>query len=87
MELSELKQHWNEILDELERTNRVAWLVFFDARLVSLIDSTLTIDFLDRNKLAAGHDFESHISPAQLAALQQAISEILGITLSIAVAK
>lgn len=87
MELTELKQHWNEILDELERTNRVAWLVFFDARLVSLIDSTLTIDFLDRNKLAAGHDFESHISPAQLEALQQAISEILGITLSIAVAK
>lgn len=86
MELTELKQHWNEILDELERTNRVAWLVFFDARLVSLIDSTLTIDFLDRNKLAAGHDFESHISPAQLGALQQAISEILGITLSIAVA-
>jgi hypothetical protein len=87
MELVELKQSWNEILDELERSNRVAWLVFFDARLVSLTGSVLTIDFLDRNKLAAGHDFESHISANQLTALQQAISTILKVDLSIEVAK
>lgn len=87
MELADLKQRWNEILDELERSNRVAWLVFFDARLVSLTCSVLTIDFLDRNKLAAGHDFESHISANQLAALQQAISKILTVELSIEVAK
>ena len=86
MELFEMKQSWNEILDELERSNRVAWLVFFDARLVSLTGSVLTIDFLDRNKLAAGHDFESHISANQLAALQQAISKILKLDLSIKVA-
>ena len=83
MELFELKAVWNEVLDELEREARVAWLVFFGARLVSLQDDLLALDFLDRNKLAAGHDFESHISELQLTALRSAITAITGKTLEI----
>lgn len=83
MELIELKAVWNDVLDELEREARVAWLVFFDARLVSLQDDLLTLDFLDRNKLAAGHDFESHISESQLTALRSAITAITGKNLEI----
>lgn len=85
MELVGLKQVWNQVLDELERTNRVAWLVFFDARLVRLESNVLTLDFLDRTKLAAGHDFESHISAAQVAALTDAIALITGQALQVAV--
>ena len=83
MELIELKAVCNDVLDELEREALVAWLVFFDARLVSLQDDLLTLDFLDRNKLAAGHDFESHISELQLTALRSAITAITGKTLEI----
>jgi len=87
MELAELKQAWNDVLDVLERENRVAWLVFFDARLVSLNQNVLTLDFLDRNKLAANHDFESHISQNQLNALKAAIHQITDKNLEISVAK
>jgi glycerol dehydrogenase-like iron-containing ADH family enzyme len=86
MELAELKQAWNDVLDVLEREHRVAWLVFFDARLVSITENVLTLDFLDRNKLAANHDFESHISASQLAALQAAIHRITGKNLEISIA-
>lgn len=85
MDLVELKQQWNDVLDLLERTNRIAWLVFFDARLVSIQEQTLVLDFLDRNKLAAGHDFESHISTAQLAVLKQAIAEVTGNSLQVVI--
>ena len=34
LELSTIKNRWNEVLDLLEQENRVAWLAFFDARLV-----------------------------------------------------
>ena len=87
MDLVELKQHWNDVLDLLERNNRIAWLVFFDARLVSIADQILVLDFLDRNKFAAGHDFESHISPAQLEILAQAIFEVTGESLQIKINK
>ena len=45
MQLSELKGFWNQVLDELEATNRIAWLAFFDARLASLDGGVLTLDF------------------------------------------
>ncbi len=85
MDLSELKASWNDVLDELEKTNRVAWLIFFDARLVSLNGNKLTLDFLDRTKLAANHDFASHISSAQLNALSDAILNVLDLELDITV--
>jgi hypothetical protein len=50
MELIELKGRWNEVLDELESTDRIAWLAFFDARLANLEDGLLTLDFSDARK-------------------------------------
>lgn len=85
MDLSELKASWNQVLDELERTNRVAWLIFFDARLESLTGNKLVIDFLDRTKFATNHDFVSHISPSQIEALTDAISNVLNLKLEILV--
>ena len=51
MELLELKSVWNDVLDELEATNRIAWLAFFDARLVSLEEKVLTLDSIKPIKL------------------------------------
>jgi hypothetical protein len=35
MQLAELKNRWNEVLDLLLLEDRIAWIAFFDARLVS----------------------------------------------------
>ena len=45
--LADLRQRWNEVLDELEATDRIAWLAFFDARIADLTDDVLTLDFSD----------------------------------------
>ncbi len=55
--ISDFRNHWNEILDHLERENRVAWLAFFDARLEAFSNGRLTLDFSDPSKLGAGHDY------------------------------
>ena len=33
MELREIRDRWNDVLDALLATDRIAWLAFFDARL------------------------------------------------------
>ena len=45
MHLSEIKSRWNEVLDYLESHNRVVWLAFFDARLVSFDNKILKLSF------------------------------------------
>ena len=35
IDLGTLRSRWNEVLDLLESNDRIAWLVFFDARLAS----------------------------------------------------
>lgn len=57
MNLGELKASWNEILDELENEDRIAWLTFFDARLANLIDNQLELDFADPEKFDGKHDY------------------------------
>ena len=57
MELSDLKSQWNEVLFALESRNRVAWLTFFDARLASLENSLLKLDFSDPEKFSGGHSY------------------------------
>ena len=47
MNLSDLKSQWNQVLDEVERINRVAWLAYFDARLAKLEGGKLYLDFSD----------------------------------------
>jgi hypothetical protein len=83
MELTELKSRWNEVLDELEATDRVAWLAFFDARLADLTDGVLTLDFSDATKFQDGHNLMKTLPTSSHASLLAAIQKILGISLEL----
>ena len=83
MDLLELKGRWNEVLDELEATNRVAWLVFFDARLANLTNGTLTLDFSDATKFPDGHDLNSAVSNASSESLVAVIKKVIGLTVTL----
>ena len=83
MELNELKGRWNEVLDELEATDRIAWLVFFDARLANFENDVLTLDFSDASKFKYGHDLKSTVSENIHKALIVAIEKVTGLTLSL----
>ena len=83
MELTELKGRWNEILDELEATDRIAWLAFFDARLADLTDDVLTLDFSDATKFQNGHDLKKTLPESSHKSLIAAINNITGLTLTL----
>ena len=76
--LVQLKESWNDVLDRVERSNRVAWLAYFDARLVSLEDGVLLVDFSDPAKLSGGHDYSSSRSANLRAVLEKSIEEVTG---------
>jgi len=84
MQLSELKNFWNQVLDELEATNRIAWLAFFDARLASLEGGVLTLDFSDATKFQEGHDLKKSLPEKSHSALTDAIKKIVGIEVALA---
>ena len=84
MQLSELKSFWNQVLDELEATNRIAWLAFFDARLASLEGGVLTLDFSDATKFQEGHDLKKSLPEKSHSALTDAIKKIVGIEVRLA---
>lgn len=74
MDLHELKGQWNQILSTLEAENRVAWLVFFDARLASLTESKLILDFSDAAKFSGDHsyvDSRSKFAPLLIEAIRR----------------
>jgi uncharacterized protein YihD (DUF1040 family) len=83
MELAELKSRWNEVLDELESTDRIAWLAFFDARLADLTDSVLTLDFSDATKFQDGHDLKKTLPESSHKSLLAAINNITGLALTL----
>jgi hypothetical protein len=83
MELAELKSRWNEVLDELESTDRIAWLAFFDARLADLTDGVLTLDFSDATKFQDGHDLKKTLPESSHKSLTTAIQKIVGVTLEL----
>ena len=76
MELAELKSRWNEVLDELEATDRIAWLAFFDARLADLTEGVLTLDFSDATKFQDGHDLKKTLPESSHASLTAAIRKV-----------
>ena len=78
MELTELKGRWNEVLDELEATDRIAWLAFFDARLAVLSDGALTLDFSDATKFQDGHDLKKTLPESSHSSLISAIKKVTG---------
>jgi hypothetical protein len=78
MELTELKGRWNEVLDELEATDRIAWLAFFDARLADLTDGVLILDFSDATKFQDGHDLKKTLPESSHSSLISAIKKVTG---------
>ncbi len=82
MELKEIRAQWNQVLDALESTNRVAWIAYFDARLSSYEEGVLTLDFSDSRKFATSHEY-SETRPNLKSALVDAIASTLGISVEI----
>ena len=82
MDLTEIRLKWNQVLDLLESRDRIAWLVFFDARLASLENGVLTLDFSDARKFASSHEYEA-IRPKHKESLASAIKEVFEIDLMI----
>ena len=82
MELAEIRGQWNQILDELESTNRIAWIAYFDARLSTFNDGVLTLDFSDSRKFATSHEY-SETRPNLKSALVEAIKSTIGIDVEV----
>ena len=81
--LQEIKSRWNDVLDLLERENRVAWLAYFDARLVSFDNNQLKLSFVDAEKLSGAHDYAYVRKDSHRAALENAVKEIFGVSVAI----
>ena len=81
-ELSELRSCWNDVLDYVEREDRVVWLAFFDARLASLDEGVLTLDFSDSRKFGAAHEY-SESRERHIKILIQAISHVAKLDVTI----
>jgi hypothetical protein len=80
--LSHIRMRWNEVLDLVEKRDRVVWIAYFDARLESFENGRLTLDFSDSNKLATGHDYqEARIRHRSL--LQSTFFDVFGETIVI----
>jgi hypothetical protein len=80
--LDEIRDKWNDILDALERKDRVIWMAFFDARLAELNGQTLVLDFSDSRKFGTVHEF-SEARARHTAILKETIKEHLNISLEI----
>ena len=76
--IEDIKSRWNEVLDSVLETDRIAWLAFFDARLVSISDGVLTINFSDPAKFSGDHNFSMARNPRHLQLLQEKFEEIFG---------
>ena len=81
--LAQVKELWNSVLDDLERKNRVAWLAFFDARLVSIEGNELRLSFVDAEKFSGSHNYSAARKPEFIAALESSISAVIGVELVI----
>lgn len=78
LNLQGIKARWNEVLDLVERENRVAWLAFFDARLVAFDNNQLKLSFVDAEKLSGMHDFTAVRKDSHRKVLERACVEIFG---------
>ena len=81
--LETLKASWNQVLDAVLEVDRVAWLLWFDARLVKLDGNVLEVSFADSEKFSGDHNYKSARKPEQTAKLVSAILAITGMTLEV----
>ena len=82
MEIEQIRSRWNDVLDDLESHNRVAWIAYFDARLISFQDGVITLDFSDSRKFATSHEY-SETRPNLKAALIASVDQVLGLKVEI----
>ena len=82
MEIEQIRSRWNDVLDVLESHNRIAWIAYFDARLISFQDGVITLDFSDSRKFATSHEY-SETRPNLKAALIASIDQVLGLKVEI----
>ena len=83
MEFDQLKSQWNAVLDDLLNTDRIAWLAYFDARLVSLDGVRLHLNFADSEKFGGDHDYKSIRKPEHTAKLISSIKKVTGENLEV----
>ena len=83
LEIATIKGRWNEVLDQLLARDRIAWLAYFDARLVSFDSGVLTINFSDSQKFGGDHDFSITRNPHQLFLLESVVEEIFSRKISV----
>ena len=80
--LEELRQQWNEVLDCVERQDRITWMAFFDARLASFDGKVLTLDYSDSGKFGGSHQFHE-TRQRQLNLLKAAVKEVCGVEIEV----
>ncbi len=82
MELSLIRERWNDVLDALLVQDRITWLAYFDARLADFDGNVLTLDFSDSRKLGAAHEY-THTRLKQQQLLVATVQRVLHIDIEI----
>lgn len=80
--LDELRQRWNDVLDLIERQDRITWMAFFDARLASFDGKVLTLDYSDSGKFGGSHQFPE-TRERQLNLLKASVKDVCGVEIEV----
>jgi hypothetical protein len=80
--LEELRQRWNDVLDSIERQDRITWMAFFDARLASFDGKVLTLDYSDSGKFGGSHQFPE-TRERQLNLLKASVKDVCGVEIEV----
>jgi hypothetical protein len=80
--MEELRQRWNDVLDYVERQDRITWMAFFDARLAAFDGKLLTLDYSDSGKFGGSHQFPE-TRERQLSLLKAAVKEVCGVEIEV----
>jgi hypothetical protein len=80
--MEELRQRWNDVLDYVERQDRITWMAFFDARLAAFDGTLLTLDYSDSGKFGGSHQFPE-TRERQLSLLKAAVKEVCGVEIEV----
>ena len=82
LSLADVRARWNDVLDLVEKSDRITWMAFFDASLASLEDSVLTLDYSDSTKFGVAHGYSStRVKQEEL--LLSAIKQVFNVDLEI----
>lgn len=85
MDLGELRGQWSDILMVLERIDRVAWMIWFDARLAAFDGRTVVLDFSDPARLDPGRRYPLREDVRDRDALVLAIRQVTGLQVELEV--